>query len=141
MNYYPRPLQNLITWKGAADLAKKAHGAGLFQNLEQEDDLQNLITWKGAGQLAGKVGKVLFQNLEQEDDLQNLITWKGAADLAKKAHGAGLFQNLEQDDDELMNLQLGFGKIVNKQDYNKQLRKNARKMANGHLQNLDAHLI
>ena len=36
-------LQNLITWKGAADLAKKAHGAGLFQNLEQEDDLQNLL--------------------------------------------------------------------------------------------------
>ena len=77
-------LQNLITWKGAGELAKKAHGAGLFQNLEQ-DELQNLITWKGAGKLAGKAGKAyltggLFQNLEQ-DELQNLIR----ADTVEKA--------------------------------------------------------
>ena len=43
-------LQNLITWKGAKSLGGKGlqwygkiKGLGLFQNLQQEQDLQNLI--------------------------------------------------------------------------------------------------
>ena len=97
--------------KGAGKLAGKAKGwhdkvkgLGLFQNLEQQDELQNLITLKGAGKLAGKAKAAgFFQNLDQ-GELQNLMSQKEASYLT-----GGFFQNLDQDD-ELQNL-IGLGKV------------------------------
>ena len=106
-------LQNLVTLRpGAAKLVEKAKSAGIFQNLDQEDELMNLKFRSSPGYMCTSIGGCLLQNLDQDDDLINLRAYVGAP------FGGGRLQNLKGiqwgiplsaaavplDEDELINL-------------------------------------